>query len=72
MNECCEADNPESDDSDNDESEDTTNQQETTLVFKWKKKEPEAVDDVSFSGAEFTLPDNVDELSPFSYFKMFW
>ncbi|CAB3977807.1 Hypothetical predicted protein [Paramuricea clavata] len=64
-NECCEADNPESDDSDVDDSE------ETTPVFKWKKKEPEAID-VSFSGAEFTLPDNVHELSPFSYFKMFW
>jgi hypothetical protein len=30
-----------------------------------KNKEPEAVDSASFSGAEFTLPDNVDELSPF-------
>ena len=37
-----------------------------------KNKEPEAVDSASFSGAEFTLPDNVDELSPFLYFKIFW
>ena len=29
-----------------------------------KNKEPEAVNSASFSGAEFTLPDNVDELSP--------
>ena len=37
-----------------------------------KNKEPEAVDSASFPGAEFTLPDNVDELSPFLYFKIFW
>jgi hypothetical protein len=36
-----------------------------------KNKEPEAVDSASFPGAEFTLPDNVDELSPFLYFKIF-
>jgi hypothetical protein len=35
-----------------------------------KNKEPQAVDSASFS--EFTLPDNVDELSPFLYFKIFW
>jgi hypothetical protein len=35
-----------------------------------KNKEPETVDSASFS--EFTLPDNVDELSPFLYFKIFW
>jgi hypothetical protein len=58
------------DDSDNHGSEDTTSKQENTTVFKWKKKELEAVDvSFSLSGAEFTenlLPDNVDELSPFS------
>ena len=37
-----------------------------------KNKEAEAVNSSSFSGAEFTLPDNVDELSPFLYFKIFW
>jgi hypothetical protein len=36
-----------------------------------KNKEPEAVDSAFFSGAEFTLPDSVDELSPFLYFKIF-
>ena len=37
-----------------------------------KNKEAEAVNSASFSGAQFTLPDNVDELSPFLYFKIFW
>jgi hypothetical protein len=36
-----------------------------------KNKEPEAVDSASFSGAEFTLPDNVDELSPFCVSRYF-
>jgi hypothetical protein len=37
-----------------------------------KNKEAETVNSASFSGAEFTLPDNVDELSPFLYFNTFW
>ena len=41
-----------------------------TYRMNMKNKEPEAVDSASFS--EFTLPDNVDELSPFLYFKIFW
>ena len=40
-------------------------------VFKWRKKEPAAVD-ITFSGTELTCPDNVNELNPFMYFKMFW
>ena len=40
-------------------------------VFKWRKKEP-AVADITFSGTELTCPDNVNELNPFMYFKMFW
>jgi hypothetical protein len=37
-----------------------------------KNKEAEAVNSASFSGAEFTQPDNIDELNPFLYFKIFW
>ena len=40
-------------------------------VFKWRRKEP-AVVDITFSGTELTCPDNVNELNPFMYFKMFW
>ena len=40
-------------------------------IYKWEKKEP-AVVDTSFSGAQFTCSDNVDELSPLMYLKMFW
>jgi hypothetical protein len=52
-----EADNHEADDDSvimiqNEGSENTTSQHKTTPVFKWKKKELEAVD-VSFSGANF-------------------
>ena len=39
--------------------------------FKWKKKEPE-LPDVSFTGSDFTLPDNANELTPLLYLKMFW
>ena len=28
--------------------------------------------DTPFSGAQFTCPDNVDELNALMYFKMFW
>ena len=38
--------------------------------FKWKK-EPE-LPDVSFTGSDFTLPDNANELTPLLYLKMFW
>ena len=40
-------------------------------VFKWRKKEPE-LPDISFLGSGFTLPEDVDELTPLTYFKQFW
>lgn len=58
------ADDGKSDANDADETPDT----ETLL--KWRKKEL-AVVDVMFSGTELTCPDNVNELHPFMYFKVF-
>lgn len=52
-------------------SDDDGSEDEETTVLKWKKKEP-VIPNVSFTGKDFTLPQDVDKMTPLSYFKTFW